>query len=416
MKNDKTVKRNFWCFVLDGAIYFGGATMIHPHTIIPVFLKKFTSNEYLINLASGIEVMGTLLPQLFMARYQETLAYKKWLLVFLSIILRIPWLLMAIVIPLVAGNSAWIPLLSFFIGYAVFQIILGLNIPVWADLFAKLMPVNLRGTMTGVRRTAAGILGLGTAILAKVILDKIAFPMSFALLFGIAFVIKMISLIPLMLIKEHKSPETKTKVPVLTYLRGIPGILQKNRNYRNFLFSRIIFTLAMMLGGLITAYGIDTFALENRDSLFALVSLFTVIGEIIVSLIMGKLGDKYGYKNNLIIIAVLSMISMILLILYQNLTLFILALVIYNIIFKIQIDANINISFEFCKEKDRPTYVTIVNTIISPISFAAPFIGAFFVDILGYLTAFHIVFFLLAIYTLYVLFFVKEPRNMPIID
>ncbi len=67
------------------------------------------------------------------------------------------------------------------------------------------------------------------------------------------------------------------------------------------------------------------------------------------------------------------------------------------------------ISLEFGNEQDRPTYVGMSNTLISPSTKIAPLIGGFLADTFGYLVTFitSAVFGLIAVVTLGVL--VKDP-------
>ena len=57
-------RRNFFVNAADFAFYILGLNFAHQLTILPAFVRKFTSSNIVIGLISAINVMGWRLPQI----------------------------------------------------------------------------------------------------------------------------------------------------------------------------------------------------------------------------------------------------------------------------------------------------------------------------------------------------------------
>ena len=71
---------------------------------------------------------------------------------------------------------------------------------------------------------------------------------------------------------------------------------------------------------------------------------------------------------------------------------------------------------EFCRDVDRPTYISVKNTIIALFSFSAPIIGAFIAKSFGIPIMLIAVIGMHVLYMIVLGFSVKEPRNKNQVD
>ena len=409
--SDKHQKRNFLLNVIDGAVYMMAVAMIPQQTILPAFIKKFTSNEYLINLIPMILVFGYAMPQIFIARHTESLKFRKKFMLVTGLGQRLPWLFLGLFILFVPKDQMIISLVLFFVFYFIYSLSCGINVPIWLDLVAKLTPTEKRGKLFAYRHIMGGVLGIMGAYVAKIILKKCSFPDNYSILFLIFFVLTSISLGILIFLKEPPSQEVKKKTSFHEFLKTIPDLVKKDKNYRNFIISNFIGSLSYLSGGLIAVYGIDKFGLHNKDYIFAQISLYSVLTMIVAVFLLGHLGDKIGHKINLILLGIFRIVSLAMIIIMKDITLFIISFIISSMAQSCYIVSKTNISLEFCHDADRPTYISVNNTLAAPFSFVAPILGAFIARTWGYKELFWIAILLNMVYILYFSIFVKEPRK-----
>lgn len=410
---DEKNHRNYWYNVIDGAL-FGTAMAVVPATLVlPAYVRHYTDSNFLINLIQALFVLGVTAPQIFMARHIENLRYKKKLMMTTAIIQRIPWLVMALVAVIPFGKESPWPLVVFFFSYALFSFSMGVNIPVWLDMIGKLIPKASRGRLMAMRHMLGLLFGTAGAALARSILLYLPFPYSYSLLFLLFFLLTSLSLIWLSKLEEHPSTITKSKTSFLKYLKQIPKVLRSDRNFVRHIFGMILLALASMQGGLIASYGIDKFQLSQREDVLATISLIASLFGAATIYPFGWLGDQIGHKINLLLSGLLVIIAMLVLLFSNSLFMFTLTFVLLQLsVVTLQVSKSA-ILIEFCKEHDRPTYISISNTLTAPFSFLAPFIGASIATVWGFKTLFISVIGGYVLYTIFLLFFVKDPRRYP---
>jgi MFS family permease len=408
----KDIDRNFWMNALDGAFFMGAIAIVPQATILPAYVAKFTSNEYLINLIPALAVLGSMGPQLFVARHTETLRYKKARMLLTGWFQRIPWLVLAVASCFVFPGRPWIPLVLFFTIYSVYSVSGGLNMPVWSDLVAKVVPRDRRGRLFAWRNGLGAALGVAGASAATGILTTLKFPYNYSALFGIFFVLTTLSLIFLYYIKEPPSLEVKAKQELHGYLRSLPGLVRADRNYGRFIVSSVLLALAGLSGGLVAKYGIVTFDLGAKDWVFGRIALLSVLVQLATIFLFGRLGDRRGHKINLMIGSSAMVLAMTgILFIPHNIGMFYVYYGLQSLAMSAFGVSSFNILFEFCAEKDRPTYVSLRNTVTAPVSFIAPMVGAFLVRGAGFKVLFSVALGLYLLNLLFLGFMVREPRK-----
>ena len=83
----------------------------------PAYIKKFTGNEYIINMVPALSIFTNTAPQIFIARYVECLTHRKRLMLITAVMQRIPWLILSFIVLLNFNGNQVLPLLVFFLFY-----------------------------------------------------------------------------------------------------------------------------------------------------------------------------------------------------------------------------------------------------------------------------------------------------------
>src|SRR5690606_20624842 len=150
---------NFGANLMDGALFWFGASFISSSTIVPFFISKLTASPVPIGLAAMIAQGGWYLPQLFTAPMVEGLARKKAVVVNLGLFLeRLPlWLMFLAAV--VAGRSPGLALALFLAGSAWHSLGAGVVATSWQDLIARCFPLDRRARFFGTTM----FVGAGTA-------------------------------------------------------------------------------------------------------------------------------------------------------------------------------------------------------------------------------------------------------------
>jgi MFS family permease len=411
----KEIERNFrWNFLvntLDGASFWFGMSFISATVILPLFVSHFTHNPLLIGLIPFLSTSGYLLPQLFMANAIERAPRKKFFPVNLGFFLeRLPIFLLAPMTYFLATSQPELALVSFFVLFTWHCLGAGMIIVGWQDMIAKIIPVEKRGRFFGI----SSFIGNGTGILGALavpfVLDRSSFPTAYVLAFTAASILVFLSWVFLSLTREPAVPSSKPPVSQLNYIRTLPDVLRRDRNFRMYLLSQIIFSLSGMATGFLVVYTVQTWKLPDVQA-----SGFTValqIGLTLAYLFFGFLSDRKGHKLSLEICWMLSVITLGLAIFAPSPLWFFSIFFLRGAVTAGTFVSGTSIVYEFTDAENRPTYIGLANTIPGVAGAIAPLIGGLLVGAISYQAMF-IVSAIIGVISLVLLrFAVREPRKI----
>lgn len=402
------VKRNFILNVFDGAIFALAMNFAALNTVIPVYVKKIGGTNLAVGLIPVIWTIGFHLPQIFTANYVRQQQSKKKVVMVTAFVQRLPWFILALLSYLVIVNvDTFLGLVIFFAGFLFAAFGGGMNLPAWFDLLTKITPTHIRGRLFAFRVTLGAVMGIFAGYAAKQILDNVQYPANFSLLFGIAFVIMMISYVFLASLKEEKVNTAAKAIHWKEFLKGLPQILKKEKNYRNYLIADVLMILAGMANAFYTVYAFEKF---NLTSGYA--GDFTIVmmaATVFASLFFGFLADKYGHRINLFFGALFTAIACVLAIVTQTLFLYYSVFVFSAMTLALIQVSRITIIAELSPQEETSTYVSLTNVITVPFVLSGIFAG-WLADLFGYIPVFVLAGFFAVLSAYWFLCIMKEPR------
>ncbi len=386
-KADSFVQQNLrWNFsvnVLDNMFFALAISLISQETIMPLLVSQLTDSKIAIGLIPAIFSVSFYLPQLFVASHAERLKRKlPFVLIGSGLVQRLPYLLIGLSILLFAEDSPALALILFFafIGAAAFGG--GVVTPAWFTMVGKVVPVHRRGIFFGLADGGGMLMGVMGAFLVGIILDQLAYPTNFALLFLIAAVLMAISWVWLALTREPESRAVKQPIPLRHYFSQLPAIFRHRHNYRRFVIAYSVNRLSMMAVGFFIIFGSENFNPSGRD-IGTLTAIF--IGtQAVMHLIFGWVGDQLGHKFNLTLSAFAIALAALFALSATHLWSLIPAFACLAIAIASDGVSKFNIVLEFAAPQDQPTFIGLTNTILAPVTFLAPILGGWMVTSFGF--------------------------------
>jgi MFS family permease len=402
------VKRNFILNVLDGAIFAFAMNFVALNTVIPVYVKKIGGTNLAVGLIPVIWTIGFHLPQIFTANYVRKQQSKKKVVMITALVQRLPWLILALLgYFIISEVNTELGLLIFFGGFLFAAFGGGMNLPAWFDLLTKITPTHIRGRLFAFRVTLGAVMGIFAGYAVKQILDNIQYPANFSLLFGIAFLIMMVSYFFLVMIKEEKQSSAAKAIHWKDFLKGLPQILKKEKNYRNYLIADVLMILAGMANAFYTVYAFEKFNLTSGYA--GDFTIVMMVASVFSSLFFGFLADQYGHRINLFFGALFTAIACVLALIAQSLILYYSAFVFSAMTLALLQVSRITIIAELSPEEETSTYVSLTNVITVPFVLSGIFAG-WLADVFGYVPVFVLSGIFAALSAYWFLFIMKEPR------
>jgi MFS family permease len=407
---EQNYRWNFTVNALDGASWWFGMSFISATVILPLYVTHFTSNPLLIGLIPFFTTAGYLLPQLFTSNAVERAPKKKFFPVTIGFFLeRVPIFLLAPTAYFLATSRPDAALAAFFLLFTWHTFGAGLVVVGWQDMIAKLIPVDKRGRFFGITYFIGNGTGVLGALAVPFVLDRFTFPTGYVISFAIASVLIFLSWVFLSLTREPAVKSSKPRVSQLEYFRSLPDVLRRDRNFRMYLLSQIIFSLSSMAVGFLVVYTTKTWHLPDSQA-----SGFTIalqVGLTLANLFFGFLADRKGHKLNLEICMAVSVISLILAISAPGPLWFFPIFFLRGAVNAGIFISGISIVYEFTESENRPTYIGLANTIPGVSGALAPMIGGLLVSALSYQAMFVLAAITGLISWALIRFAVQEPRK-----
>jgi len=279
----------------------------------------------------------------------------------------------------------------------------------YQELIATVIPVSHRGRFFGISHMLGGLAGVVSAAIATWLLSRLVYPKNFALIFFIGFIFIMLSYVSIMqTIEPSRDPLPASPQETSQIIRRFLALLDRNLNYRWFLFSRGFTFLGNMAAGFLAVYGLQRFKLPDAQA-----GVFTAIlmaSNTIGYAFWGNIGDQWGYKRLAEISAGLWVLALATALFAPSVIFFYLVFILYGLSSGSGIMADFNIAMEFGSQEDRTAYIGLTRTLTGPLLLAAPLFGGWLVLLTGYPAMFVISIITAGIGLLLLWLRVSEPR------
>ena len=400
---------NFAVNVWDEIFVLLGVSLVSRETVLPVLVAQLTDSKLAIGLIPAIFSLGVYLPQLLVANFSERMRYKKpYIMLVSGPGERGAYLLMGLVIWWLAERSPNVALVLFFILVAISALCIGVAMPAWYDMIAKVIPTHRRGLFSGTGHSLGALASVVGAFAVGSILQRFAYPNNFVVLFAAAFTSMSISWIGLSLTREPPSTTVKAHMPLTRYLRQLPTILRKDSNYLRYLLSRTTIQLGTMASGFYVIYGIERFQIDGAG--VGLLTAVLVGSAAVVNVLWGIVGDRRGHKTVLACAAfALALAALVAWVSASQIWLAV-TFVLLGVYRAGDGVSSLNIILEFCAPEDRPTYIGLTNTLLAPVLTLAPLLGGWLAMTFGYNGLFIVALACATLGGCLMAFWVREPR------
>ena len=387
--------------------FWGFGSSFHTvYAVVPLLLKKLGAPEVIATSSAGIFSIIIAVPMLITAALTRNITNTKRLVIGVHCIILFVAFIMGYIFTfsdIIKNPNAWEIYFMLFIAYSL---AIGTIIPIWADFLEKTTNRSLRGKFFGIGFTFNSIGALIGGIALKNILEKnIQFPRNF----GIGFITLFFSLaIGTFVFYFFKEKEDYIKKKSLkTFKKEIKEIIVKKTNLHRYLFSRVFYCATLPAMGLYAVYCQNKFNFDISE-----VGLFTILNVIsmgVFSYASGHLGDKYGHKVSMILAYSFHFLAVILALFSKNM------FIVYCIFISIGagqgafMPSAMNLIYDFAKDKDKKTYMAIIDSFLAP--FAVLFLLGigFLVNQGEFILSFYVIGTCLFISIISLLFFVRDP-------
>jgi MFS family permease len=272
-------------------------------------------------------------------------------------------------------------LLLFFVLYAIHTFSGGIAAIPWQDFIGRVIPGARWGIFFGVQSGFGGLLGLGGAAIAGIVLAQQPFPQSVGYLALFCFIAMIFSYISLASTVEPPQ-EPQQRQSITEFMRGVLPLLKRDQRFRRYLISRAAIALGLLGHSFLTAAALERFQLANEAIAPFTAALFAA--QAVADLALGWLADRWGHKQVLVLSTALGLAAMALAIFAPSPAWFTLIFVLVGAAQAGYMLTGFTLVLSFSTPAERPAYIGVGNTALAPVSIAGPLLAGWLASVAGY--------------------------------
>jgi len=380
-KVQRDLPRNFAANLAHGLMGMTGFYLLAAPTFVPAYIYLLSGSKLAVGLALGAQFIGMAMSSIWSATLIEHRDRVLRVVHTVGWLMRLQILSLAISAFVLTGQDALIAACIFL---ALFGFFGGMQGVAFNFLMSKVIPVNKRGKLIGMRNFLGGLTASGVAYLGgEYLVGSNAFGNGYGSTFMLAFILTSIGISALTFVREPQSLSVRAQPSRLRErLADIPAILRNDPNYRRFFFARA-------LGALGTA-AIPFYILHVgkfvslSGATLGYFSLAFLLSQTVSNLVWGRIGDTRGFRLVFLMSVGLWSAAILLLLVGSSMPVFLLAFCGLGAGFSGYQVAAQNLVLEFGEPNELPMLIAVSDTASHLMMAMGPIIGGLVAIYLDY--------------------------------
>jgi MFS family permease len=285
------LRRNFGAHLVHGLLGQTGFRLLNAPTFIPAYIFLLSGSDLAVGIARGLQSFGMFLSPILGATMIEHRRRVLPVGFVVGTLMRVQVLGIAL-----AGfflSDAWALWATWFF-LALFGFFLGMQGVIFNFLVSKVVPLELRGRLLGVRNALSGFVAAGVGIVGGRMIDAEFLGNGYAATFGIAFVFTSLGLATLAFVKEPETPEVREAEGFAERLRQLPALLRSDREFTIYFLARALGAMGRMAMPFYILFAMTKMEIGGEE--LGALSLAFVLANSVGNLLWGAIADRRGFR------------------------------------------------------------------------------------------------------------------------
>ncbi len=289
----KDLPRNYIAHLCHGLLGQTGFRLLNAPTFLPAYLFALTGGEWAIGVARSLQAFGMFLSPVYGA---TSIEHRKRVLPVGFLVggsMRLAVLGIAL-----AGfflSEEWavraIWLLLVFFGF-----FMGMQGVIFSFLMSKVIPVERRGFLLGLRNCLGGLTASAVAYLGgRYLVEPNLLGNGYATTFLLSFVLTSLGLLMLLGVREPEPPAVRENKGVGDRLRELPALLRADRGFTLYFMGRALATMGRMAVPFYFVYADRALGDQTAENLAILTPCF-LLANSTINLPWGWMADRTGFR------------------------------------------------------------------------------------------------------------------------
>jgi len=401
------LRRNFIANFVHGMLGMTGFRLIYAPTFIPAYIQLMTGSALFVGLGQTLLMLGGFAVPIIGASQLEHRRRILAVSVRIGTAMRVQVLGLALAGFFLSGTSLLVATMVLFLLLGLFQ---GFQRVAFQMIIAKVIPLDRRGRLQGMRNLAGGAIAAALSYTAgRWLIEEQVLGNGYATTFLLAFVLTSLGLVVLQFgMKEPDAPSVRLRMPVRERLIELPALLAE-RNYRWFLIGQALSVTGRVSAPFYILYAARVMELDGNT--IGILSLAYLGADTASNILWGQLGDRFGYRLTFLLTIVAWIGSIILLVVAQTDPLVVLSFVGLGAANSGYMMSAQTMVLELGDRENMPMRLALSTTVEGFIATAGPLLAGAVVHLFGYVALLGVTAGLLVAALLAFWLRVNEPRR-----
>jgi MFS family permease len=400
------LRRNYLAHLAHGLLGQTGMRLVNAPTFVPYYISVLAGFDAAAGIARGLQYLGMFLSPVLGATIIE---HRRRVL---PVGFAIGALMRVQVLGLAIGGlllpDPWRLVTAWFF-LALFGFFLGIQGVVFNFLVSKVIPVERRGVLMGLRNALAGLTAAAVAVYAGTLVARNALGNGYAATFLLAFGLTSVGLLMLLFVREPASPQVREPSRVRERLRQLPALLRSDRAFTRYFLARATATIGRMAAPFYVLYARDQVGLGGQQ-LGAISGAF-ILAQSFGPFLGGLVADRRGFRFVFLVALSTWMLAVLLLMNTESEAGLVLVFAALGAGFGgFQMSAQ-NLVLEFGSRRNLPMRIAVANSASELVAAFGAVAGGLLTLVVSLPTLFWAAIGFQAVALVIVLFFVDEPRD-----
>jgi len=285
------LRRNYLSHLCHGLLGQTGMRLINAPTFIPSYIFALSGSDAIVGLARALQYLGMFASPILGATVIEHRRRVLPVGFLIGALMRVQ--VLGIALGGLLLPAPW-PLVTACGFLTLFGVFLGVQGVVFNFLVSKVIPVERRGVLMGLRNALAGLTATGVAIFAGTLIEHEALGNGYAATFLLAFGLTSLGLAMLLFVREPESPRVREPTAVAQRLRELPALLRADPEFTRYFLARALATIGRMAVPFYVLFARERVELSG-EALGILTAAF-VFAQSTGNLLWGLAADRFGFR------------------------------------------------------------------------------------------------------------------------
>jgi MFS family permease len=297
----RNLPRNYAAHLFHGLLGQTGFRLVNAPTFLPAYVLILSGSEFVVGLARACQYLGMFLSPLLGASLIE---HRKRVLgvgLTVGMLMRLQVLGLALAGLFLAPNATVVAVCIFLFLFGFFM---GMQGVIFNYLMSKVIPVERRGFLMGVRNSLSGLTAATVAYLGGAyFIEPNLLGNGYAATFILAFVLTCFGLSALLLLREPEPPVVRSQVLLRDRLRELPELMRNDRAFTIYFSCRALATMGRMAVPFYILYVGDVIGTPNEagklipsGSDVGVLSLTFILANSTTLFVWGLVADRIGFR------------------------------------------------------------------------------------------------------------------------